>query len=117
MEDSGKYWKSALFCMRMCGGWKHESGFGGLGAKAASEAGFREMGKSLGLWEIISNIWRSVREFRSLCGILNPPVLFQQIDVKRSDMQNLHPANFGMETVTALLKFIFSFEDCFLLIF
>lgn len=40
------------------------SGYGGPGAKAASGAGFREMGKSLGLWEkMISNIWRSFREF------------------------------------------------------
>lgn len=78
----------------MCGGW---------GAKAGSEASFREMDKSPGLWEkMISNIWRSFREFRSLCGVLSLPVLFQQIGVKLTDMQSLDIADFGMEAVTAV---------------
>lgn len=34
-----------------------------------------------------------------LCGVLSLPVLFQQIGVKLSDMQNLHTADVGMEAV------------------
>lgn len=85
LEGSGGYWKSTLVCVE----GESMRGYGGLGAKAVSEAGFREMGKSLGLWEkMISNIWRSLREFRSLCGVLSLPVLFQQI-VKLTDIQSL----------------------------
>lgn len=68
--------------------------------KRVGMEGFREMGKSLGLWKkMISNIWSSFREFRSLCGVLSLPVLFQQIGVKLSDMQNLHTADVGMEAI------------------
>ena len=79
--------------------------------KAISEAVLGRMGKSLGVWgKMISNIWstRSFWEFRSFCGVLSLPILFQQIGVKLTDMHALHTCmicmlmHFGMEAITVV---------------